>query len=318
MKMIDAPAATLPLPELNTRASTGEMTPSLLSDCGQLVKPRLTLMVLFTVAVGYVAGTGGAIGWTTFWHVLAGTALVAAGASALNQLLECESDLLMRRTRSRPLPAGRRSPQMALRFGVLTACAGFVYLAVLVNPLTAAVAAVTLLLYVFAYTPLKRRSAFNTLVGAVPGALPPVIGWAAATGSLEPGALSLFLLLFLWQFPHFWAIAWLYREDYERAGLKMVPLADREEGRFTGRLMIQNCTVLIPASLGPVLTHLAGARYFWVALALGAMFLLFAVRFFLAPSNERARHVLWASLVYLPLVLITLLVDGPLLGIGGT
>ena len=285
MKLIDAPVATLPLIDLQPLTRTAVPLTSALADYAQMVKPRLTLMVLFTVAVGYVVGAGGAMDWGVFCQVLAGTALVAAGASALNQLLERQTDALMRRTRNRPLPAGRRTPRQALRFGVLTACAGFIYLAALVNPLTALVAAVTLGLYVFVYTPLKRRTAFNTLVGAVPGALPPVIGWAAATGTLELGALSLFLLLFLWQFPHFWAIAWLYREDYGRAGLKMVPLADREEGRLTGRLMVQNCLVLIPVSLGPVLMNLAGPRYFWIALVLGAGFLTFAARFLLSPSN---------------------------------
>jgi heme o synthase len=317
MKMIDAPVAALPLAELRPLPKPALAVPSILTDYAQLVKARLTLMVLFTVATGYVAAAGGLLEWT-FWHVLFGTALVAAGASALNQLLERETDAKMQRTRNRPLPAGRMTPRAALRFGVLSACAGFIYLAALVNPLSAFVAVVTLMLYVFVYTPLKRRTAFNTLVGAIPGALPPVIGWTAATGSLESGALSLFLILLLWQFPHFWAIAWLYREDYSRAGLKMVPLVDDEQGRLTGRLMVQNCLVLIPISLGPVLAHLAGPRYFWFALVLGGVFLAFAVRFLLSPSNERARHVLWASLLYLPLLLAALLLDGPLLGMAGT
>jgi protoheme IX farnesyltransferase len=318
MKALDTPARPLSLVEARPLVEPMLSVWQRVADFAELVKPRLTLMVLFTVAVGFLAGALGGLDWVRFAHALIGTALVAAGASALNQYLEIDTDARMRRTRNRPLPAGRVAPRTGLRFGVLTACAGLAYLAVLTNPLTAAVAAVTLTSYVFAYTPLKRRTAFNTLVGAVPGALPPVIGWAAATNSLEAGAGCLFLILFLWQFPHFWAIAWLHREDYARAGLKMVPTLDREQGRMTGRFMVQSCLALIPVSILPVYVNVGGPRYLWAALVLGVIFLTFAVRFLLQPSQERARHVLWASLLYLPLLLLVLLLDGPFLGLGGT
>jgi len=318
MNTIEATAPPLPLATPRPLMKPLDTIQQRVRDWAELVKPRLTLMVLFTVAAGFVLASPGFLDWSLFLHALLGTSLVAAGASALNQYLERDTDARMRRTRNRPLPAGRLAPRAALRFGVLAACGGLIYLSVLTNPLAAAMAASTLVSYVFAYTPLKRISAWNTLGGAVPGALPPVIGWTAATGTLETGAGCLFLLLFLWQFPHFWAIAWLYRDDYARAGLKMVPTLDQEGGRMTGRFMVQSCIALIPVSLLPVYVHVAGPRYFWIALVLGAMFLAFAGRFLLQPSQERARHVLWASLLYLPVLLLALLWDGPFLGLAGT
>jgi protoheme IX farnesyltransferase len=311
MKIIEAPLTTLPLtPPRSLPESAVPVTRSRLADYVMLAKPRLTLMVLFTVAAGFVLASRGAVNGVLLLNTLLGTALVAAGASALNQLLERGTDARMERTRQRPLPAGRLKPREVLRFGALTACAGFVYLTVAVNPLTGLLAVVTLASYVFAYTPLKRKTTLNTLVGAVPGALPPVMGWAAASGAIGLEAGTLFLILFLWQFPHFWAIAWLYRNDYARAGLRMVPVLDRDGGHMTGRLMVHHCLVLIPASLGPVLLHMAGPRYFLGAVALGAMFLAFALRFLFQPSDRRARHMLWASLVYLPALLTLLIADG--------
>jgi protoheme IX farnesyltransferase len=203
-----------------------------------------------------------------------------------------------------------------LRFGVLTSALGMAYLAITVHPTPALIAALTLLIYVFAYTPLKTRTGLNTFVGAVPGALPPLIGWSGATGGIEPEAWSLFLILFLWQFPHFWAIAWLYKEDYARAGMKMVPIQDGA-GKMTGRLMMQNCLVLILASWTPVVFGMAGPRYGIAAVAMGLLFLATAVRFWWRPSRQRSRHVLWASLVYLPVTLLLLLVDGPFLKLPG-
>lgn len=315
MKTIDAPVTPLPLtvPEPLPVTMSLAAVRGRLADYVTLIKPRLSLMVLFTVAAGFIAASGPALDLLLLVHTLAGTALVAFGASVLNQVLERDVDGLMARTRSRPLPAGRLQPGESLRFGVLLACAGLVYLAMVVNPLTSFLAVVTLVSYVFIYTPLKKKTTLNTLIGAVPGALPPVMGWAAASGEIGPEAWSLFLILFLWQFPHFWAIAWLYREDYARAGLRMVPVLDRTGGRMTGRLMIHHCLVLIPASLGPVVFGLSGSRYFLAAVVLGAMFLGCAGWFVLAPSDRRARLVLLASLVYLPLLLTFLLMDGPLM-----
>jgi protoheme IX farnesyltransferase len=318
MKIIDMPLRTLPLTEREPLAERLLPLRQLCRDVAELVKLRLTLMVLFTVAIGYLCGSAGAINWWIFSSALLGTALVAAGASALNQYLETASDRLMIRTQHRPLPAGRLGHRTALRLGVLAACVGFVYLALAVNPLAALVAVVTLLSYVFAYTPLKRITSLNTLVGAIPGALPPLIGWAAAANTLNVEAMSLFFILFFWQFPHFWAIAWLYRDDYERAELKMLPGLDHEGGRMTGRLMLQSALALLIASLGPVLLGISGPRYAWCAVALGVVFVAFAVRFLVQPSQERARHVLWASLIYLPVVLLVLVLDGPLLGFLGT
>lgn len=315
MNLLETPLVAVPLATQKREARTVESLtwPRAVADYAQLVKPRLTLMVLFTVAIGFLVGSVGTLNGILMLHALLGTALVAAGASALNQWLERDSDGAMRRTQTRPLPAGRMQPATVLRFGVLLSCAGMIYLTLLVNPLTAAVAAVTLGSYVFVYTPLKKRTTFNTLVGAIPGALPPVIGWTAATGKLGPEAGVLFLILFLWQFPHFWAIAWLYRQDYARAGLQMVPVRDAEGGRLTGRLMVQSCLGLLLVSLLPAMIGVAGPRYFLIAIVLGMLFLAAAVRFLLLPNHTRARQVLWASLAYLPVLLTVLLLDGPYL-----
>jgi protoheme IX farnesyltransferase len=283
-----------------------------------LVKPRLSLLVLFTVAVGYllgcVANARPVVDLLALFNTVLGTALVAAGASALNQYLERDTDALMQRTKDRPLPAGRMQPIVALRFGVLSASLGFVFLALCVHPLPAFLSVVTLATYIWLYTPMKRYSTLNTVLGAIPGALPPVLGWTAATGSLSVEAGTLFLIIFLWQFPHFWAIAWLYREDYANAGMQMVPVLDGEQGRMTGRLLVNNILVLVAASMGPTLAGMAGVVYLAGATLLGLFFMLVAFRFLLSPSNERARHVLWASLLYLSLLMALLLLERPLLG----
>ena len=280
-------------------------------DWTELCKVRLNSLVLYTVVVGYVSGSAWQGGWTEarlFWTLL-GTALLAFGASVLNQYLERDLDARMVRTQRRPLPAGRVSPESALRGGVLLACAGLLVLVATTPPITALLGATTLGLYLGVYTPLKTRSTINTLVGAVAGALPPLIGWSAARGELEWPAWSLFLMQFLWQFPHFWAIAWLYREDYARASMKMVPVLD-PNGRMTGRLLVNHCLVLAAVSFSPVLTGLSGTRYLVAAVALGAAFVLSAWWFLLTPNRARARLVLWTSLIYLPALFTILLVDG--------
>jgi protoheme IX farnesyltransferase len=278
-------------------------------DFLELTKPRIGVMVLFTVAAGALLAARAPFDLMQLVHALIGTALVASGASALNQWLERGSDALMRRTENRPLPAGRLNTAEVLVFGFALSAGGLVYMAVLMtHPLAVALTAATLLSYAFVYTPLKTRTTLNTLIGAVPGALPPVIGWTALTGTLDALAVVLFLIVFLWQVPHFLAIAWMYREDYARAGLKMLPAIDTD-GSATARQMLLYSLALIPVSLLPVWLHDAGAMYGFGALGLGVFFLRAVWSFALAPSQARARKVLHASLVYLPSVLALLLVE---------
>jgi heme o synthase len=285
------------------------LAPARWQDFVALTKPRIAVLVLFTVAIGALLARRGAINWEQLVHTLIGTSLVAAGASALNQLLERHSDALMRRTENRPLPGGRLQPLEVLFFGVCLSVAGTAYLAVtLRHPLAAIVAAITALSYVLIYTPLKKRTTLNTLIGAIPGALPPVIGWTAATGRIDREVIILFLIVFLWQVPHFLAIAWIYREDYGRAGLKMLPVVD-DVGSMTGRQMVLYCMALVPVSLMPVLFGQTGWVYAVGAVALGLYFLRSTCRFLSAKTPARARRVLHASLIYLPALLALLLVE---------
>jgi protoheme IX farnesyltransferase len=280
------------------------------ADYVELTKPRVAVLVLFTVAAGAWLAARQQPDVVSLLHTLIGTAFVAAGASALNQLLERHTDALMRRTENRPLPAGRLQPLEVALFGLALGIAGLVYLAVMVRqPLAVLVAAVTFASYVFLYTPLKRRTTLNTLVGAIPGALPPVIGWTAMGGPLGREAAALFLILFVWQVPHFLAIAWIYREDYARAGLRMLPVVDRL-GRITARQMVVYCLVLIPVSLVPVLLQRAGPAYLLGALLLGVFFLNGAWAFWRTRSIAQARRVLRASLIYLPALFALLLFEG--------
>jgi protoheme IX farnesyltransferase len=278
-------------------------------DYVTLTKPRVAVLVLFTVGAGAFLAGGAALNPMVLVHTILGTALVAAGASTLNQLIERHSDALMRRTASRPLPAGRLQPGEVLLFGLLLGVTGVAYLAVtLRQPCTPLVAAVTFMAYVGIYTPLKSRTTLNTLVGAVPGALPPVIGWTAVRGQIDGQAWALFVIVFLWQVPHFLAIAWMYREDYARAGLKMLPTID-PEGGMTGRQMVVYAAGLIPASLFPLWLGTGGPVYLAGAGLLGCWFLASTVVFARRPSLEHARRVLRVSLVYLPGLLALLLLD---------
>jgi heme o synthase len=273
-----------------------------------LTKPRLTVLAVVTVATGFVLGARGASHPSTLLLTVAGAWLVAGGASAWNQYLERSSDLRMKRTAGRPLPSGRLSPAEAALFGAALGVAGTATLALGVNGLSAAVAAATFLLYVFVYTPLKPRTTLNTAVGAIPGALPPVIGWAAATGRLGVEAWALFLIVFLWQFPHFLAIAWLYRDDYARGGHRMLPAVD-PAGTLTGRQASVYALALVPAALLPTTIGLAGPAYFAGALVLGLFYLAQAVRFWSDISEASARRLLRASFVYLPAILALLLLN---------
>ena len=278
-------------------------------DFVELTKPRISVMVLFTVAIGALLAKQTPLDLMQLVHVLVGVALTASGASALNQWLERRSDALMRRTENRPLPSGRLTPTEVLAFGIVLSVVGLAYMAcLLTHPLAAALTALTLVSYVFVYTPLKRTTTLNTLVGAVPGALPPVIGWSAMTGTLDGEALVLFLIVFLWQIPHFLAIAWMYREDYARAGLKMLPTVD-PAGAVTGRQMLLYCVALIPISLLPVLLFGASMMYGFGAMGLGVFFLRSVWGFLAEPTHERARKVLHVSLIYLPCVLGLLLLE---------
>jgi protoheme IX farnesyltransferase len=287
------------------------------ADFVELTKPRIAGLVLFTVAAGALLAPTGSLRIGVLFHALFGAGLVAAGASALNQLLERHSDALMRRTENRPLPSGRLLPGEVFCFGMALGLGGLLYLAVTVRqPLTVLIAALTFVSYVFLYTPLKKKTTLNTLIGAVPGALPPVIGWTALTGTLGADGLTLFLILFVWQVPHFLAIAWIYRDDYARAGLWMLPVIDNQ-GAVTSRQMLLYCLTLLPVSMLPVLWRQAGLFYAVGALGLGLLFLRAVLGFCTDRSIGQARKVLHASLIYLPVLLVILLLEswlGPALG----
>jgi protoheme IX farnesyltransferase len=241
-------------------------------------------------------------------HTVLGTALVAGGAAALNQLLEREHDALMRRTRNRPLPSGRLQPATVMVFGGVCACAGLLYLALAVNLVTSVIGAVSLLSYLFIYTPLKRMTWLNTAVGAIPGGLPPLMGWTAARGQLSIEGWALFAILAFWQLPHFLAIAWIYRDEYEKAGFKMLPAVD-PQGHRTSRQAVGHTLGLLSVSLCPFLFGLTGPVYLAGALALGLAFLWFAVQFARQLTESGARQLFFASILYLPLLLTVMVLD---------
>lgn len=274
----------------------------------ELFKPRITAMVLLTVAIGWLLGTVGAADPVVLFHVLFGAGCSCAGAGALNQYMERDSDGSMDRTRFRPLPTHRISPTWALGLGVAAAAGGVIYLASLVNATAALVDACTLASYLFVYTPMKKLSAYSTLAGAVPGALPPVIGWAAATGGIGIHAWILFAILFLWQIPHFLAIGVLYKRDYASGGFPMLVVVD-EQGSLTGRQMILYAATLIPISLMVSVVGLAGAVYFWAALVLGVVYLGYSVRAAVRMDAPAARRLLLCSVAYLPLLLAVMVLD---------
>ena len=273
-----------------------------MADLGQLVKARLTFLVLITTAVGFYAGWRGPIDFGALLHAVFGTALAAGGAAALNQWWEHKYDAIMVRTRGRPIPAGRMTPREGLVVGALLGLAGVGYLTLAVNLISAALAAATISIYLFAYTPLKRISITNTLVGAIPGALPPLIGWAAARHDLGLPAWTLFAILFFWQLPHFFSIGWMYREDYLHAGFVMLSGRDLEGAR-TGRWSVCFTVLLLVASVMPVWFGIARAIYLPLALSLGGIFLALAFRFQRRRSLSTARQLFIGSIVYLPLLL---------------
>ncbi len=273
-----------------------------------LTKPRVVLMVLVTTVVGYHLGSTGAPGYLRLVHALIGTALAAGGTLALNQFLEREVDARMERTRLRPLPDGRLQPLDALAFGATITAAGLLYLALAVGPLNALVTAVIVGLYLFAYTPLKLRTPLCMVVGAIPGALPPVAGWVAARGELGVGAWVLFAILYLWQLPHTLAIARLYQHDFARAGIRVLPVVD-PEGTSTERQIVAGCLALLAVGLLPTLIGLTGVAYFFGALTLGTVFLGCGMLQAVSRSVPAARRLLFASLLYLPMLLILMALD---------
>ncbi|MGH9675063.1 MAG: heme o synthase [Bryobacteraceae bacterium] len=288
----------------------------------ELTKPNITWLILMSTAVGFIFGlAGGASGWAGggsaggwSWivalHTLAGTALIASGTSALNQWAEWRSDALMNRTKSRPIPSGRLSPGRAMAFGVALSVAGFSELALMVNTLAGALGLFTLLSYLLVYTPLKLRSPHATTIGAIPGAMPPLIGFAAASGTLSLEAFALFAILFLWQFPHFQAIAWMYRDDYARAGIRMLPVVE-PDGASTARQMLWTSAILVPVSVAPSLLDMTGFWYAAGAIVLGVAFLASAVRVANHKTILHARGVLVASVIYLPVLYGLMVLDGP-------
>ena len=277
-------------------------------DYLELTKPRITLLILICTAVGYWFGCGASFHGTILAHALLGTALLASGTSALNQWYEVDSGAKMRRTRRRPLPAGRIKRRHALAFGLLLSAAGFAELWYGTNLLAAALGLFTLASYLLLYTPLKQRSQACTTVGAIPGAMPPVIGYAAAGHGIDLGALALFLILFVWQFPHFDAIAWMYRDDYARGGILMLPVID-PDGESTARRILVCSVLLIPISLAPLFLGMTGALYAPAAIAAGLGMLYFGARLGREKTLARARALLLATVFYLPALLGVMVLD---------
>jgi protoheme IX farnesyltransferase len=281
---------------------------SIVSDYISLTKPRLNFLVVLTSAAGYYLGT---IATPDLWKMaqaVVGTALVAGGSAALNQVYERDTDARMRRTRMRPLPDHRVGVPDATIFGVVLAATGVAILGLTANWVAAALAFATLAIYLFVYTPMKRTSTLSTLVGAVPGALPAVIGWSAARGDVALGGWTLFAIVFLWQIPHFMAIAWMYRDDYRNAGFPMLPVVE-PDGLRTGQQALLYCCALVPVSIGPSIVGLAGWAYFWIALPLGAVMLWLSAQFARERTDRSARTLFFASIIYLPLLWAAMVLD---------
>jgi protoheme IX farnesyltransferase len=288
--------------------ATGPRARTRPKDFWELTKPRMNFLVLVTTMAGFYMAARGWGGWGRFLSTLLGTALTAAGASVLNQVMERDYDALMRRTVNRPLPAGRVRPIEAWLFGTALSIRGIAVLATLVNWLTALLGAITLVTYLFLYTPAKRHTTLCTIIGAVPGALPAMMGVTAVDGAITLPALALFGVLFVWQMPHFLSIAILYRDDYARGGFQMLPVLD-ESLEATARQIVLYCLTLIPVALVPVMLNMAGQVYFAAALLLGTAFLVFAVIWARRKSRVEARRFFLASIVYLPALLAVMMFD---------
>ena len=274
----------------------------------ELTKPRITFLILVSTALGYYLGDTGQFNLFNFLITIIGTTLLAGGAGAINHYIEKDLDMLMDRTKSRPIPAGIISSQTALYFGIIQSVLGFGLLLVYVNVLTALLGLSTITLYIFVYTPLKMITWLNTTIGAVPGALPALGGWAASANELNPNAWILFAILFLWQHPHFYAIALMCKEDYKKAGFKMLPVIEEDSNR-TNRQIIWHAFLLIPVSLFFVVTGVLGSIYFWGAAILGVVYLLSGIPLLRESSVKNAKLLLRTSVLYLPLLLVIILID---------
>jgi protoheme IX farnesyltransferase len=289
-------------PAVMAKADVGELSArERLLAYLDLTKPRITFLIVLTAAAGFFLGAKGHLDYLRFTHAMLGIALLSSGIATLNQYLERELDGLMRRTMTRPLPSGKLTPLEAFVFGAALTIIAEVYLLLLVNPLTAIFGLGVIAGYLFMYTPLKTRTTLSTAVGAFPGALPPLMGWTAASNEVTTGAWVLFAILFLWQFPHFLAIAWMYREDYGRAGIRMLPVVE-PEGRVTGQQIVVYTLLLLPVSLLPTLLGMSGRVYFYGAILLGSLFLLSSISAALSKTRQQARRLLLASVLYLPLL----------------
>ena len=274
----------------------------------ELTKPRITFLIVLTSAAGFALASRGAVDYVALFRALLGIALLSSGIATLNQYAERDLDGLMRRTASRPLPSGKLAPWEALAFGAGITILAEIYLLVLVNPLSALLGLTVIAGYVFAYTPLKTRTTLSTLVGAFPGAVPPLIGWTAARGTLSLEGWILFAILFLWQCPHFLAIAWMYREDYGRAGILMLPVVE-PDGRVTAQQIVVYTLMLLPVSLLPTVMGMSGRVYFVGAIVLGLLFLYSSLRAAFSMSRQQARRLLLASVLYLPLLFLLMVLD---------
>ena len=274
----------------------------------ELTKPRITFLIVLTAAAGFCLGAKGALNYVVMFHALFGIALLSSGIATLNQYMERDLDRLMRRTATRPLPSGKLTPFEAFTFGAALTLAAEIHLALFVNPLTALLGVAVVVGYLFCYTPLKTRTSLSTVVGAFPGAMPPLMGWAAASGEIGLEAWTLFAILFLWQFPHFLAIAWMYREDYARAGIVMLPVIE-PEGRLTGQQIVLWTLMLIPVSLVPTALGTSGRVYFYGAMLLGALFLWSSLAAALSGSRQSARRLLLASVLYLPVLFALMVIN---------
>jgi len=274
----------------------------------ELTKPRITFLIVLTSAAGFALASGTRVDYAALFRSMLGIALLSSGIATINQYIERDLDALMRRTAARPLPSGRLLPWEALMFGISLIGLAEIYLLLLVNPLTAVLGLTVVAGYLFGYTPLKTRTSLSTMVGAFPGAVPPLIGWAAARGTVGLEAWVLFAIMFLWQFPHFLAIAWMYREDYARAGILMLPVVE-PDGRVTAQQIVVYTVLLLPVSLLPTALGIAGKVYFYGAIFLGLLFLYSSVRAAFSKSRQEARRLLLASVIYLPLLFILMVLN---------
>ena len=281
---------------------------SLVEAYYELTKPSITFMILISTALGYYMGGNGIVNYIHFFYTILGSCLISSGSGALNHFAEADSDKIMRRTNLRPIPAGLISAENAMLFGIALILSGSAILYWIINPLTCLLALITSLMYLFIYTPLKKLTWLNTSVGAIPGSIPPIGGWVAATGRLDPEAWILFAILFFWQHPHFYAIALMFKDDYKKAGLKMLPVTE-PDGSRTNRQIIWHSFLLIPVSVVPVYIGILGMIYFWSAIILGVGYLISGFILAKQYSVDNARFVLRVSVFYLPILFLTIMID---------